>query len=618
VQGYIYPNEYELQWSLLIVLYPYLTGLVAGAFILASLERVFNVREVQPTYRLALLTALAFLIVAPLPLQAHLGHPGRSFEIFTRRTAPAMAMFISCTPVPDGGPAARDLVRLPADIVQWARQATGWRRWMYYGLTLGATDLSERSVSFDESAGRWLTIIGIPSAFLLHGYVGFIFGSIKANPWWSSVLMPVVFLFSAIVSGIALVLVLYMLTTMFRWQKIDMTCLDKLGQFLFYALIVDASLESLDFIHRLYEAEESIDILSQLVQNRLFLSLIVLQLLLGTLIPLIMLGVTSPALRKGGFVRVSPELRQLIYLVSAVLIQIGIFSIRWNVVIGGQCSPRACGSHCPQGGAGDRGAVDDLASDSPLVILWVLVKVLPSWTEKAAGEPGLRGPGPGPRSARGTPGGEHSGDLREATLNSSMLPGSQPRARSWRPAARRRPGVRERLVGPVLALGVGLAALGIAELVLQVTAPVPDPYVELKVRRAVNQYLRSGFPPHLTLRTDVEPGLPGMRGPSRFTTNNLGFRGDSLTVPKPVGEFRVFLLGASITECLYLDDTLALNAVAARAAASHGRRTRARARAGRSAPLRRSRRCSCTDRALSRSHRRLRGHQRPQRRHLRP
>ena len=94
VSGYIYPNELELQWSILIVLYPYLTGLVAGAFILASLERVFNVKAVKPTYRLSLLTALAFLLIAPLPLQVHLGHPERSIEIFlTPHTSSAMAMF---------------------------------------------------------------------------------------------------------------------------------------------------------------------------------------------------------------------------------------------------------------------------------------------------------------------------------------------------------------------------------------------------------------------------------------------------------------------------------------------------------------------------------------------
>ncbi|UCF40373.1 MAG: polysulfide reductase NrfD [Gemmatimonadota bacterium] len=386
MQGYIYPNEFELQWSLLIVLYPYLTGLVAGAFILASLERVFNVKEVQPTYRLSLLTALAFLLVAPLPLLAHLGHPERSYEIFlTPNTNSAMAMF--------GFVYAWYLAVVlllevwfdyRKDMVLWARESRGVRRWIYYVLTLGATDISEKSLRFDDSAGRWITVIGIPSAFLLHGYVGFIFGSIKANPWWSSVLMPVVFLFSAMVSGIALVLVLYMLTTMFRWRKIDMACLDKLAQFLFYALVVDFSLEALDFIHRLYESEESIEILRQLIESRLFISLIVLQVVMGTVIPLIALALVSPGLKKGGFLRTPPELRQIIYLVAAVFIQIGIFSIRWNVVIGGQLFSKSL-----------RGltvykvellGIEGLAMTIgllllPFVILWVLVKLLPPWSD---------------------------------------------------------------------------------------------------------------------------------------------------------------------------------------------------------------------------------------------
>jgi Ni/Fe-hydrogenase subunit HybB-like protein len=94
VEGYMYPNEATLYWSVLIVLYPFITGLVAGAFILASLERVFRVEAVKPTYRLALLTALAFLLDAPLPLQLHLGHPERSPEMyFTPHSTSAMAMF---------------------------------------------------------------------------------------------------------------------------------------------------------------------------------------------------------------------------------------------------------------------------------------------------------------------------------------------------------------------------------------------------------------------------------------------------------------------------------------------------------------------------------------------
>jgi Ni/Fe-hydrogenase subunit HybB-like protein len=389
VQGYIYPNEYELQWGLLIVLYPYITGLVAGAFILASLERVFNVKEVQPTYRLALLTALAFLLVAPLPLLGHLGHPERSYEIFltpNRKSAMAMFGFVYAWYL--------TVVLLlevwfewRKDLVLRAQAATGVRRWFFYALTLGATDLSERSLKFDDAAGRIITVIGIPSAFLLHGYVGFIFGSVKANPWWSSVLMPVVFLFSAIVSGIALVLILYLVTTLFRSRPVDMPCVDKLASFLFYAMIIDVSLEMLDFLHRLYESEESIGILSQMISSRLFLSLIVLQIVIGTLVPLVLLGASSPALRRGGAARGSNELRRLIYLVAAVLVEIGIFSIRWNVVVGGQLfskSLRGLTVYKVEVLGAEGVAITFALLTLPLVILWVLVKVLPPWQDVEA------------------------------------------------------------------------------------------------------------------------------------------------------------------------------------------------------------------------------------------
>ena len=264
--GYIYPNEFELHWGMLIVIYPYLTGLVAGAFILASLERVFKLNVLEPIYRLSLITALAFLIVAPLPLMAHLGHPERSLEIFlTPHTPSAMAMF--------GFVYAWYLMVVllleiwfdyRRDIVILSREKKGLMRYLYLALTLGVTDISEKAVKFDQKAGKLITIIGIPSAFLLHGYVGFIFGSIKANPWWSSVLMPIVFLFSAIVSGIALVLSIYVITSLIRWKRIAMPCLNKLAELLIYAMIVDLSLEMLDFIHRLYESEESINNISTL------------------------------------------------------------------------------------------------------------------------------------------------------------------------------------------------------------------------------------------------------------------------------------------------------------------------------------------------------------------
>lgn len=331
--GYVYPNEVKLLWSVLIVVYPYTTGLVAGAFILASLVRVFNVKALEPVYRFSLLTSFAFLLTAPLPLLFHLGHPERCFEVMmTPHLSSPMAMF--------GFVYAWYLMAVlllelwfdyRKDFVEWSKTERGLHGTIYRLFTLGVTDVSEPALRLDARLGKIITVIGIPSAFLLHGYVGFIFGSIKANPWWGNVLMPIIFIFSAMVSGIALCVVLYMAINWGRRVTQDINCLDMMAKFLFYALVIDASIEGLDWIHRLYAADESIDVLKTLASGKLFYTLLVGQACLGTLVPLILLGLVQ-LLRK----RIPVLGRERMYFASSVLILLGVFAMRWNVVIGGQ------------------------------------------------------------------------------------------------------------------------------------------------------------------------------------------------------------------------------------------------------------------------------------------
>jgi Ni/Fe-hydrogenase subunit HybB-like protein len=381
VDGFMYPNEIELQWSILIVLYPFITGLVAGAFILASLARVFKVKEVQPTYRLALLTALAFLLVAPLPLQLHLGHPERSFEMYlTPHRTSAMAMFgfvylwyllvVLLVEI---------WLDFRKDIVMMSRTSTGLKRLFYRVLTLGSQNISERALAVDDRVGYIITIIGIPSAFMLHGYVGFIFGSVKANPWWSTPLMPVVFLFSAMVSGIAVVLLVYQVVNRLRKQPIDMACLDAIAKYLFYVFVIDFSLEMLDLIHRIYESDESFRSLDFMVHTRLYFSQIILQIFLGTLFPLVLLGLNQ--------VMKLPEMtRRRMYTLAGIMTMIGIFAMRWNVVIGGQLFSKSFLGYTTY-------KVDLTTREGllpaiallllPIAILWVLLKLLPPWHEEA-------------------------------------------------------------------------------------------------------------------------------------------------------------------------------------------------------------------------------------------
>jgi Ni/Fe-hydrogenase subunit HybB-like protein len=380
VEGFMYPNEIGLQWSVLIVLYPYITGLVAGAFILASLERVFRVEAVKPTYRLALLTALAFLLVAPLPLQLHLGHPERSPEMyFTPHSTSAMAMFgyvylwyLMAVLV------LEIWLDYRRDIVLLSQSSKGLLRVIYKVMTLGSSNISQRSLAIDERVGYIVTLIGIPSAFLLHGYVGFIFGSIKANPWWSSPLMPVVFIFSAMVSGIAGVMVLYMALTKLRKQTIDMRCVDTIAMYLFYIFIIDFSLEMLDLIHRIYEADESFRSLDFLVHTKLFVSHIVIQIMLGTLLPIILLGVTQ-------VVKFSEVVRKRIYASAGCLTLVGIFAMRWNVVIGGQLFSKSFLGYTTykMSLVTKEGLLPAIfLTLLPLAFLWALVKLLPPWPEK--------------------------------------------------------------------------------------------------------------------------------------------------------------------------------------------------------------------------------------------
>lgn len=382
VEGFMYPNEVELVWSVLIVLYPYITGLVAGAFILASLVRVFGVKAVGPTYRLALLTALSFLIVAPLPLQLHLGHPERSPEMyFTPHSTSAMAMFgyvylwyLMAVLV------FEIWLDYRRDIVLLSRSSKGLLRLIYKAMTLGSGNISERSLHLDERVGWVVTLVGIPSAFLLHGYVGFIFGSIKANPWWSSPLMPVVFIFSAMVSGISGVMLIYMATTKLRGKTIDIKCVDTIAMYLFYTFIIDFSLEMLDLIHRIYEADESFRSLDFMVHSRLFISQIVLQIVLGTLVPLALLAVTQVT-------RLSESVRKRCYACGGALALIGIFAMRWNVVIGGQLFSKSFLGYTTYKMTlvTREGFVVALAlSLLPLAILWVLVKLLPPWADDPA------------------------------------------------------------------------------------------------------------------------------------------------------------------------------------------------------------------------------------------
>ncbi len=380
--GYVYPNETIVPWGVLIVLYPYLTGLVAGAFTVSSLYHVFGMQQFKPVARFALLTSLSMMLFVPTPLLLHLGHAERSYySMITPHLTSAFAMF--------GFFAAFYTVLLTlevwfvfrADNVKRSLKSTGLARTFYRAVTLWSDDLSPRARAIDAKWLLILAIVGIPSAHGLHGYIGFVYGSLKARQWWESDLMPIIFLFSAIVSGIALLMVLYVLSCKLRRVLIDHPCLKGLTYALWGFLMFTIILEGLEFANLVYKGKEGIEMIMVYVRGPLFWRYLVLQFGLGALLPVILMSIMIALNTRGRTFVIGSTL-------SALLVLMNVLLMRWNVVIGGQeISKTGKGLLTyPMSLFGQESFTTALILlISPFILLWILTRLFPPWVDRSEG-----------------------------------------------------------------------------------------------------------------------------------------------------------------------------------------------------------------------------------------
>ncbi len=332
VIGYSFPNDLHILWSLMIVLYPYITGLVAGAFVVSSLYHVFGHTELRPIGRLSLVASLGFLLFATLPLLIHLGHPERSFNIMvTPNFSSAMAAFGLIYAFYLIVVALEIWFVYRRDIIQTARESRGLKRRLFAALALGVYDVSEESRAVDRRMIVVLAALGIPVACILHGYVGFMFGSVKANYWWSTPLMPIIFLCSAVTSGIALIVILYQALMKIGSRRIEGDCVQSLCRWLWLFAIMTVTLELLEIIMLAYERNEEWMIIAPLLRTKLAFSFIGVQMVFGSLIPLLLLGMV---VLMRAFL--TDPLRNTVAFVASLILLIQVFAMRWNVVIGGQ------------------------------------------------------------------------------------------------------------------------------------------------------------------------------------------------------------------------------------------------------------------------------------------
>ena len=378
-KGFVFPNEVEVLWSLMIVLYPYITGLVAGAFIVSSLYHVFGKDELKPVAKFSLVAAFSFLLFACTPLLFHLGHPERAFNImFTPHFTSAMSGFGYIYSFYLLVVLLEIWFVFRPDIIARAKSSSGLMKALYWVMALGSMDDSEEALRIDHKITLVLAAIGIPSACTLHGYVGFLFGSLKSNPWWSTPLMPVIFLMSAIVSGIAILIVSYYIVMIVKKQPVDNKCLQSMYGFLWGFFIIDLTLEFLNELSGAYAQSQSWTVISWLIEENLHFSYTILQMGICSVIPLVALG----------FVALKPMpdmLRNRLGLMCSALILVQVFAMRWNVVVGGQLfskSLRGLTSYMPTFLGREGILVAVILFSLPFVVMYVFNLILPLFENK--------------------------------------------------------------------------------------------------------------------------------------------------------------------------------------------------------------------------------------------
>lgn len=347
---FVYPNEY-IYWSIQIVMYPFMTGLVAGAFVLSSLYHVFGIKQLKDMARFSLVFSFALLFVAPIPLQLHLQQPLRGINVFmTPHFTSAIAAFgiVFSTYAAIVASELWFVYRsyFIETVMSLRRKADKGlpekiKQGIFSLLTLGSYDVSEKALKDDEKAVKILAGVGIPVACFLHGYAGFIFGSVKANALWMTPLMPVIFIMSAIVSGIALCMLTYIAVMEMRkilssrgrrashggrtkeeLKGAEIRVISITAKYLLLFLVLAISLEFLDLVFRGYTAVKSWDVLRSVIYGRDFFDIFVLQYGLGNLAPLVLFLLPGLTIRR--------------VVIGTILVLFGVFMMRWNVVIGGQ------------------------------------------------------------------------------------------------------------------------------------------------------------------------------------------------------------------------------------------------------------------------------------------
>jgi len=280
--------------------YFFFTGLSAGSFVISVIATLLGRKEFKPIGKITAILAPILLIIAPINLIADLEQPLRFWHLFLyyNWTSPITYGSFLLTAYPIMG--------------------------IIYAIMVYTNK---------QTPAKILGILGIPLAISVHGYTGFILALAKARALWNTAAMPTIFLVSAMVSGIGLVVIV----AAARWKwfdkkaTVEQRARDKrlilqLAQFMAYTIMLDLFLIVSDILVLLTAHADAYEAGLLILKGNFAPLFVGVEIILGSIIPMVLvLGPTRKSLTAA--------------VVASILVNIGVYAMRFVMVIGGQTIP---------------------------------------------------------------------------------------------------------------------------------------------------------------------------------------------------------------------------------------------------------------------------------------
>jgi molybdopterin-containing oxidoreductase family membrane subunit len=284
-----------IPWGMPITITIYLIGLSAGSLILSSLTYVFGKGEYRPISRMAVFLAIVLIFGAMIGIALDLGRPEKSWRLFMFFILNNMRSMFAVNGILYGG-------------------------YFLIGIVYLGAIFSEKH-KFIKRMG----IIALFWAALVHMGTGAIFGFIATRPIFFSPIKPFEFLAAAMVSGLALLMIVVVAIFKFTKRKLNQDLVFSLSRLLLSLIIILSVMVFVDKLTHVYSPDrEPIIWLLTGPYAWIFWGL---QVGLAYVLPIILLS--------------HPQSRETLkgVMVAAFSVVIGIFGERFALVIPGTAYP---------------------------------------------------------------------------------------------------------------------------------------------------------------------------------------------------------------------------------------------------------------------------------------